>query len=47
MKILVHPGPRRHEPRKLRFLPPGAAFVMILAALVTLFILLFVSVEAR
>jgi len=47
MKVLVHPGPYRHEPRKLRVLPPGAAFVMIVAALVTLFILLFVSIEAR
>lgn len=45
MRVLVHPG--RHETKKLRALPSGPAFVMILAALLTIFLLLFVSVEAR
>lgn len=43
MKLLAHSG--RHG--KLHVLPAGTAFVMILAALLTLFVLLFVSVEAR
>lgn len=45
MRALTHPG--RHEMKKLRALPSGTAFLMILAALVTIFLLLFVSVEAR
>jgi len=45
MRVLVHPG--RPETKKLRALPSGPAFVMILAALLTIFLLLFVSVEAR
>ncbi len=44
MKLLAHPG--RHA-SKLHVLPAGTAFVLILAALITLFLLLFVSVEAR
>jgi hypothetical protein len=44
MKFLAHPG--RHG-GKLHALPAGTAFVMILAALLTLFLLFFVSVEAR
>ncbi len=44
MKLLAHAG--RHG-GKLRVLPSGTAFVMILAALLTLLLLLFVSVEAR
>jgi hypothetical protein len=45
MRVLTHPG--RHELKKLRALPAGTAFLMILAALLTIFLLLFVSVEAR
>lgn len=44
MKLLAHPG--RHS-GKLHLLPAGTTFVMILAALLTLFLLFFVSVEAR
>ncbi len=44
MKLLTHPG--RHG-GKLHVFPAGSAFVMIVAALITLFLLLFVSVEAR
>jgi hypothetical protein len=45
MRALAHPG--RHESRKLHVLPLGTAFVMILSALITLFVLLLVAVEAR
>lgn len=45
MRVLTHPG--RHEIQKLRALPSGTAFLMILTALLTIFLLLFVSVEAR
>lgn len=45
MRALAHLG--RHERKKLHVLPPGTAFIMILAALITLFTLLFVAVEAR
>jgi len=44
MKLLTHPG--RHG-TKLHVLPSGTAFVMIAAALLTLLLLFFVSVEAR
>jgi len=44
MTLLTHPA--RHR-GKLHVLPAGTAFVMILAALLTLFLLFFVSVEAR
>lgn len=44
MTLLAHPS--RHG-GKLQVLPVGTAFVMILAALLTLFLLFFVSVEAR
>lgn len=45
MRVLTHPG--RHEIKRLSALPSGTALLMILAALVTVFLLLFVSVEAR
>jgi len=45
MRVLTHPG--RHEIKKLRALPSGTAFLMVLAALLTIFLLLFISVEAR
>jgi len=45
MRALAHLG--RHESKKLHVLPAGTAFVMILTALITLFVLLLVAVEAR
>ena len=45
MRVLTHPG--RHEIKKVHALPSGTAFLMVLAALLTIFLLLFISVEAR
>jgi hypothetical protein len=45
MKAVTHSG--RHDGKRFHAVPSGTAFLLALAALVALFILLFVSVEAR
>ena len=45
MKAVTHSG--RHDGNRFHALPSGTALLLVLAALVAIFILLFVSVEAR